>query len=64
MDEGEARALLEDCMKVLFYRDCRAASRIQLAKVSSEGVLISEPYELETSWDGSTSIPLDTPLAL
>jgi len=64
MDEGEARALLEDCMKVLFYRDCRAASRIQLAKVSADGVLISEPYELETNWDGSTTIPLQTPLAL
>ncbi|CAB9498682.1 Proteasome subunit beta type-4 (Fragment) [Seminavis robusta] len=65
MDEGEARALLEDCMKVLYYRDCRAASRIQLAKVSADGVLISEPYELETSWAGSTDyIPLNTPLAL
>ena len=64
MDEGEARALLEDCMKVLFYRDCRACSRIQLAKVSADGVLISEPYELETTWDGCTSIPLVTPLEL
>jgi len=61
MDEGEARALLEDCMKVLYYRDCRASSRIQLAKVSADGVLISEPYELETDWSGSTSIPLVTP---
>lgn len=64
MDEGEARALLEDCMKVLFYRDCRAASRIQLAKVSADGVLISEPYELETSWDGCTSVPLVTPMQI
>jgi len=64
MDEGEARALLEDCMTVLFYRDCRAASRIQLAKVSNDGVLISEPYELKTTWEGSTSIPLETPLQL
>jgi 20S proteasome subunit beta 7 len=65
MDEGEARALLEDCMKVLYYRDCRAASRIQLAKVSAEGVLISEPYELETTWAGCTDfIPLKTPLQI
>jgi 20S proteasome subunit beta 7 len=63
MDEGEARALLEDCMKVLYYRDCRAASRIQLAKVSDDGVLISEPYELETDWSGCTCLPLETPLA-
>ena len=24
LEEGEARALLEDCLRVLFYRDCRA----------------------------------------
>ena len=23
MDEGEARTLLEDCLRVMFYRDCR-----------------------------------------
>lgn len=34
MTEGEARALLEDCLRVLFYRDCRALNRIQIAKVS------------------------------
>lgn len=50
MEEGEARALLEDCLRVLFYRDCRALNRIQVAKATKEGVLISEPYELETSW--------------
>lgn len=51
LSEGEARALLEDCMRVLFYRDCRALNRIQIAKVTKEdGVLISDPYELETEW--------------
>eukprot|EP00525_Craspedostauros_australis_P010910 CAMPEP_0198119088 /NCGR_PEP_ID=MMETSP1442-20131203/24275_1 /TAXON_ID= /ORGANISM="Craspedostauros australis, Strain CCMP3328" /LENGTH=249 /DNA_ID=CAMNT_0043777481 /DNA_START=184 /DNA_END=933 /DNA_ORIENTATION=- len=50
LEEGEARALLEDCMKVLFYRDCRASARIQLAKVTDEGgVHISDPYELDHS---------------
>lgn len=33
MSEGEARALLEDCLRVLWYRDTRAFNRIQLAKV-------------------------------
>lgn len=51
LSEGEARALLEDCMRVLFYRDCRALNRIQIAKVTKDdGVLISDPYELETDW--------------
>jgi len=57
LEEGEARALLEDCMRVLFYRDCRASNRIQIAKVEMTGddddakALVSEPYEIDTNWD-------------
>lgn len=51
MSEGEARALLEDCMRVLWYRDCRAINRIQLAKMTAAGTVISEPYRLDTKWD-------------
>lgn len=61
LTEGEARALLEDCCKVLFYRDCRASSQIQLAKIdfttAADGTtavvnapIVSDPYSLETSW--------------
>ena len=38
----------------IFYcvcRDCRASSRIQIAKATSEGTLVSEPYELTTDWE-------------
>jgi hypothetical protein len=31
--EAEARAILEDCLRVLWYRDTRALNKIQLAKV-------------------------------
>ena len=51
MEEGEARALLEDCLRILFYRDCRALNRVQIAKVTEDGVLVSDPYELDTYWD-------------
>jgi 20S proteasome subunit beta 7 len=52
MEEGEARALLEDCLRILFYRDCRALNRVQIAKVTRDGgALVSEPYELDTYWD-------------
>ena len=51
LSEGEARDLLEDCLRVLFYRDCRASNRIQIAKATSEGTLISEPYELKADWE-------------
>lgn len=33
LSEGEARALLEDCVRVLWYRDTRALNKITLAKV-------------------------------
>lgn len=56
LEEGEARALLEDCLRVLFYRDCRALNRIQIAKATAEGTLVSEPYELETSWDSASFV--------
>jgi len=61
MEEGEARALLEDCMRMLFYRDCRAGSRIQISKVEAEGEsVVSEPYTLDTSWDSPALMDLAT----
>ena len=45
-----AKKLLEDCMRVLFYRDARTINKIQLADIGEEGVSITEPYELETDW--------------
>lgn len=51
MTEGEARALLEDCLRVLFYRDCRALNRIQIAKADAGGVAVSQPFALDTVWD-------------
>jgi 20S proteasome subunit beta 7 len=52
MDEKEARALLDDCMRVLYYRDCRTINSFQVATVTkATGVQISEPFSLETSWN-------------
>ena len=50
LSEGEARALLEDCMRVLWYRDTRALNKIQLAKMTAAGTVISEPYSVDTNW--------------
>merc|ERR1712232_1207934 len=60
MEEGEARALLEDCMRMLFYRDCRAGCRIQIGKVEIDGEngVVSEPYILDTSWDSPALMDL------
>jgi 20S proteasome subunit beta 7 len=42
MEEGEARELMEECLRVLFYRDCRALNKIRIAKATADGTLISK----------------------
>ena len=51
MDEAEARTLLEDCMRVLFYRDCRASARIIISKATAEGTIVSEPFMVQTDFE-------------
>lgn len=46
MSEAEAKAMLEEAMRVLYYRDCRTINRFQLSTVTAAGVNISEPYEV------------------
>ena len=45
--------LLVDCLKVLYYRDCRAHFKYQLADITPEGVTIHDDLDLkqETSWE-------------
>ncbi|KAJ1954162.1 Proteasome subunit beta type-7 [Linderina pennispora] len=56
IEEEEALAILDDCMRVLFYRDARSFNKLRRAKVTAQGVEISEPYSLETNWDFAESI--------
>jgi len=56
LEEGEARALLEDCLRVLFYRDCRALDRVQISKATAQGTLISDPYKIETDWSSASFV--------
>jgi len=52
----EARKLLEDCMRVLFYRDARSYNKIQITNISAAGVEITPPFKLETfNWDSGES---------
>lgn len=51
LTEGEARAILTDCLRVLYYRDCRTLNRVQMAKVSGDGIVVSEPFAIKTKWD-------------
>lgn len=50
MSEEEATTLLKDCLRVCYYRDKNSINKFQIAKVSAEGVSISEPFALETNW--------------
>lgn len=50
LTEAEARKVLEDSMRVLFYRDARALNRIQIASVGMGGITVSEPFSLATEW--------------
>ena len=57
MSEEEARKLLVDCMRVLFYRDTRASASIQVGTVSAEGSKIGEPFKLDTFWECAAAPP-------
>jgi len=46
----EAVAVVEMCMRVLFYRDKNTINKIQFATVSAAGISIHPPRELATEW--------------
>uniref|UniRef100_A0A6Q2XGI1 Proteasome subunit beta n=1 Tax=Esox lucius TaxID=8010 RepID=A0A6Q2XGI1_ESOLU len=49
--KDEARALIERCLKVLYYRDARSYNRHEIAIVTEEGVEIVGPISSETNWE-------------
>ena len=52
MTEAEGRQLVEECMRVLFYRDKKAHDLIQISTVTHQnGVQIGEAYRIEASTD-------------
>ncbi|CAL8999463.1 unnamed protein product [Prunus brigantina] len=46
----EGVKLLEKCMRVLLYRDRSAVNKLQISKITEEGVTISQPYSLKIFW--------------
>jgi len=53
MSKAQARETLESCMRVLFYRDCRAINKLQFAEISADGINITpadEAVVLSTEW--------------
>ncbi|KEG11441.1 proteasome beta 7 subunit [Trypanosoma grayi] len=51
LSREEAMAVVKDCLRVLFYRECRAINKFQIADATNDGVMIGEPFEVETKWE-------------
>ncbi len=50
MSAAEARALLEECLRVCYYRDKNSINKFQVATITAQGAQISEPFALPTEW--------------
>ena len=50
MSYAEARALLEESLRVCYYRDKNSINKFQIATVTAEGPKLSEPFALATEW--------------
>ncbi|KAJ1330483.1 hypothetical protein BSLG_009401 [Batrachochytrium salamandrivorans] len=56
LSEEDATKLLEDAMRVLFYRDARSINKIQRTTINASGITITEPYSLATEWSFAEGI--------
>ncbi|KAL0948167.1 hypothetical protein HGRIS_010779 [Hohenbuehelia grisea] len=56
LTEEQAFKILENSMRVLFYRDARSINKYQTATITEKGVTISESRHLETSWSFAEGI--------
>ncbi|TFK51413.1 proteasome endopeptidase complex beta subunit [Heliocybe sulcata] len=56
LPEEEAAKIMEDCLRVLFYRDARSLNKYQTAVITASGVSISDSKALETSWSFAEGI--------
>jgi len=56
LTEEEALKIVENSMRVLFYRDAHSVNKYQVATITNTGVNISESKQLETSWSFAEGI--------
>jgi len=50
LTEADARAIITECMKVMYYRDARAYDKYQIGIVTPEGARIEGPFKAESDW--------------
>ena len=46
----QARAVIDECMKVLFYRDARSLNKFTVAQVTEQGVSFERDQTVATEW--------------
>ena len=51
MSLEDAISLMQEALRVLFYRDKTSINKFVLAKVDAAGVGMSKPFALDTKWD-------------
>ncbi|KAF9035262.1 proteasome endopeptidase complex beta subunit [Panaeolus papilionaceus] len=56
LTEEEALQIIENSMRVLFYRDARSLNKYQVAIVTESGVRISESLQVTTTWNFAEGI--------
>lgn len=50
MSEADAVELMQEALRVCYYRDKQSINKFQLAKITTGGVDVSEPFTLEVNW--------------
>lgn len=50
MSKEEAIQLMEECFRILCYKDCRATNRIHIGILTSSGLEMSDAYCIKTDW--------------
>jgi len=51
LTEEEAIKLLDDCLRILYYRDCLASQKFQRTKITAAGMETTSPINLDANWD-------------
>lgn len=51
LSREDARKVLDECMKVLYYRDARSLNKFSVATVTAEGITIEKNQTVPTEWE-------------
>jgi 20S proteasome subunit beta 7 len=58
MSREQAIGVIEEALRLMFYRDCKALNKVQIADVTAAGITVSAPAVLDTEWAEKTLDPV------